>query len=408
MGAIEVKEAIGIILRAVEPLGVETVPLLEAQGRVLGEGLAARRDQPPWDNSAMDGYAVRWEDVDRSPSKLAVIEEIPAGALSKKKVGKGEAARIFTGAPMPEGADTVIRQEDTRAEGATVVILKSSHAGEHVRPRGQDVKTGQPVLPSGAVMRPAMIGMAAAMGYAQATVHKRPRVAILTTGDELAEPGSPIAPNQIYNSNAYSLAAQVSEAGGEPRRLGPVKDDPKELTERLREALDADAVIVSGGVSVGEYDYVKDVLKSLDMETRFWGVNIRPGHPTLFGTIKNRPIFGIPGNPVSTMVTVELFVRPAVLKMAGHANLFRPVVEATLETEFANRPGRVHFVRVIVNRTETGYTVKPTGIQDSGILLSMVQAQGLMILPADAKTIPAGSRVRVQLLYEPFTERPPI
>ena len=399
---ISVQKALDLILGPIRTVGTERKDLLHSLGRVLAEPIVSSRDQPPWDNSAMDGYAVRHADItqasDQAPVRLEIIEEIPAGSLPKKMVGAGQASRIMTGAPMPDGADAVIRIEDTRPDGNRVDILRPADPGEDIRCRGEDIAAGQIVLERGCFIGPAEIGMLASMGRSVVQVFQQPRVAVLATGDELADLGEELTPDKIMNSNGYAMAAQVLEAGGVPINLGVARDTRESLRERLSEALAADLIVISGGVSVGEYDFVREVLAELGADLSFWKVAMKPGKPLAFGMIRNKPVFGLPGNPVSTMVTFEEFVRPALRKMQGLHRIFRPVIEAVLAEGITKPVGKIHFIRAVVTWTGGRYEVRATGSQSSGVLTSMLKANGLLVAPSDVSRIDGGQIVKVQLL----------
>jgi len=398
---IPVETALDTILARVRQMGREKVDLLHALGRVLAEAVTSDRDHPPWNSSAMDGYAVREEDVRRAsqqaPVDLVVVEEIGAGALPHKSVGSGQASRIMTGAPVPEGADAVIRVEDTRAQGERVLILQPVERGENFRPRGEDIQAGRVVLAQKTLIGAAEVGLLASVGRSHLLVYQRPRVAILATGNELADLGESLSANKIMNSNGYALAAQVIEAGGVPVLLGVAGDSPEALRDRLEQGLSSDLVLISGGVSVGAYDFVKEVLEQMGATLTFWKVAMKPGEPLAFGTLGTKLVFGLPGNPVSTMVTFEQFVRPSLRKMQGHTLLFRTVIEAVLKERLTKKPGKTHFVRVVVEKLEDRYEVWTTGNQSSGVLTSMVKADGLLVFPSGAARIEKGERVKVQL-----------
>lgn len=397
-----VEEALKTVLDNVKVLGTERIPIQDSLGRVLGEDVYSNLFLPPWNNSAMDGYAVRWENVKNSskenPANLRVVGDIRAGLLPDKPVGDGEAIRIMTGAPVPDGADTVIRVEDTKTEDKIVSIFKAGRQGENIRKRGENVKKGDLVLTKGTSIGPGQLGSMAMVGKPVVTVYRRPVVTIMSTGDELADFDEDLTENKIPNSNSYAVASQVLEAGAIPHVLGIARDNKESLREKIGQGLSGDMMIISGGVSVGDYDFVKDILKEYGIDMKFWTVGIKPGHPIAFGLVGDKPIFGLPGNPVSTMVTFEVFARPALQKMCGHTNLFRPVVDAIAEDEFSDRPGRTHYVRSLVRYQDGKYYVKSTGSQGSGILMSMAYANCFMILPADKEKILAGETVKVQLL----------
>lgn len=402
MNPIPVEKALDAILNEVRRMGTEKVDLLHSLGRVLAEAVVSRRDHPPWNSSAMDGYAVRHDALGHAsvqgPVTLEVIEEIAAGALPKKSVQAGQASRIMTGAPVPEGADAVVRVEDTQGEGDRIQVLQPVASGENIRPRGEDIRAGNVVLAQNSVIGAAEVGLLASVGFSYVLVYQRPRVAILATGNELADLGEELGPNKIMNSNAYAVAAQVTDAGGVPVLLGIAKDTQDELLDRLTQGLSADLIIISGGVSVGAYDFVKEVLDRLGVTMAFWKVAMKPGEPLAFGTLKTKLIFGLPGNPVSTMVTFEQFVRPALRKMQGHTLLFRPVIEAILMERITKKPGKTHFLRAVLRKIEDRYEAWTTGNQSSGVLTSMVKANGLLIFPSESGEIEKGQSVKVQVL----------
>ena len=399
---ISVDEALNTILESISPLSLEKVSHLEALGRVLGEDIISGRDIPPGDNSAMDGYALRAADTlfasRKNPVTLRVIEDIPAGRMPKKKVKAGETSRIMTGALVPEGADAVLRVEDTENAGKKVRIFASVEAGTDIRLAGEDVKKGERVLSRGDIIRPAEIGMLASLSRSFIYVFQKPVAAILATGDELVDVDEPVPPGMIVNSNSYALAAQVMECGGIPLQLGIAKDNREDLAAKFQAALRADVIISSGGVSVGDYDLVKDVMKELGSKMQFWKVAMRPGRPLAYGTIGGKPLFGLPGNPVSSMVSFEQFVRPALLKMMGHRNLFRKSIQANLMENISKPGGLRAFVRAQVVFENGQYRVTTTGEQGSGILKSMVRANGLIILPENITVAKKGNAVTVQIL----------
>jgi molybdopterin molybdotransferase len=317
-------------------------------------------------------------------------------------VTKGEAVRIMTGAPIPKGADTVVMVEDTEKAGEGVRVFQGVPPGENIRRAGEDVKKNDRVISKGSVIRAAEVGMLASVGRAFVSVHQRPVVAILCTGDELVDVHEGIADHKIVSSNSYTLSAQVMECGALPLQLGIAKDDPAEIEEKLREGLRADVILSSAGVSVGDYDLVKDILREIGFEMDFWRVAMRPGQPLAFGTTHGKPTFGLPGNPVSSMVSFEQFVRPSLLKMMGHKNLFRPLVEAVLKEEITKKPDRRYFMRAKLSLEEDRYVVTTTGPQGSGILNSMVEANSLVIVPEEVTEIKAGEKVWVQILDRSF------
>jgi molybdopterin molybdotransferase len=403
---ISFNEALNNILSHIHALGIEKVSLLESLERVIAEDIYARRNIPPLDNSAMDGYAVRWEDIRNAsqdhPIRLEVTEDLPAGFISTKTLEKGKTIRIMTGAPIPKGADMVIPVEETKKEDGFVLIFKAAAPGENIRKSGEDVKEGDRVISKGDTIRPAEVGMLASVRRSFVHVFQRPLVAILCTGDELVDVDGDLDEVKIISSNSYTLGAQVWDCGAIPLQLGIAKDRKEEIEEKLRHGIRADILISSAGVSVGDYDFVKDVMKDLGMEMVFWKVAMRPGQPLAFGTIGGKPVFGLPGNPVSSMISFEQFVRPSLLKMMGHRQLFRPVIEAILKEEIRKMTGRRFFIRGTVSFEKNQYFVTTTGEQGSGILRSMVKANGLIVIPEDQEMVRAGEKVKVQLLDRNF------
>ena len=402
---IAVEEATHLILDQIHPLGRERLNILQSLGRVLGEDIIARRHIPPWDNSAMDGYAVRWQDIQRAPSKkgvvLTVLADLPAGRIFTGEVGSGQAIRIMTGAPLPRGADTVVQVEETKKFNDTVRIFARPEKGKNIRRAGEDVKAGERVLEEGTVLRPAHIGLLASMQRSIVSVYEVPRVAILSTGDELLEIDEPWEEGKIVNSNSYSLTAQVLDCGALPLQLGIARDRAGDLAEKIQQGLAADILVTSGGVSVGDYDLVKGMLKELG-KMNFWKVAMRPGQPLAFGMVFGKPLFGLPGNPVSSMVSFEQFVRPSILKMSGHRNLFRPALKAILREDISKKAGLVYFLRCRFIPQEEKIFVSTTGEQGSGILSSMVKAQGLIVLPREQTLARAGEEVKVVILDPSF------
>jgi molybdopterin molybdotransferase len=396
------EDALKIVLDTVPVLGIEKISLLDALGRVLAQDIIAERDNPPWNNSAMDGFAVRYEDIKQehaisTPTILKVIEDVPAGRFPMKTVAKGEAIRIMTGAPIPQGADTVLKIEDTEASRDAVKVFKPEQQGANIRPQGEDVKKGDCIIPKGKVIRPAEAGMLAILAKPFIFVHQRPRVAILSTGDELADLDERLTDEKIINSNSYGIAASVREAGGLPHLLGIAKDNPDDLKAKIRQGLNADILVLSGGVSMGDYDFTKTVFQELGAEMNFWKLAIRPGQPVAFGKIGKTLAFGLPGNPVSSMVTFEQLVRPAMLQMCGHTVLHRPVVQAILQERFSKRPDRRHFLRGILWMERGMLMVRTTGPQGSGILTSLVKANGLIDIPVEVEKLKPGDVVNVQV-----------
>lgn len=399
---IAVEQALREILEQVPVLGLEKVDILEALGRVLGEDVRAPRNIPPQDNSAMDGFAVNSEDTlgaaAENPLFFDIVEDIPAGHVPQKIVGFAEAARIMTGASIPRGADAVVKVENTEMEDGRVKFRSPVRKGENVRRSGEDVRMDEIVLTRGRNIRPAEIGMLASLGRSFVSVHQKPLVAVLATGNELADVDGILSPATIVSSNSYSLSAQVIEAGGIPLILGIAKDRKEDMKDKYLQAFRADIIISSAGVSVGEYDLVKDVIQELGTDIRFWKVAMRPGRPLVFGIMGGKPIFGLPGNPVSSMISFEQFVRPSIRKMTGHTNLFRRTLLASLEEDVEKVAGLRFFLRGVVRKTDGKYVVSTTGEQGSGILKSMVLANGIIVLPEEGTKVPRGTTVTVQVL----------
>jgi molybdopterin molybdotransferase len=404
---ISVEEALEKVLSYIKVLdGVET-PILECLGQVLSDDIYSSTDIPPKDNSVMDGYAVKAQDTSgasaSSPVYLDIIGEAKAGGVSNLEIKAHKAIRIMTGAPLPRGADSVVPFEDTdetqRSGQALkqIGIMQSVDKGRNVRFAGEDIGKGQLAIRKGAVLRPAQIGVLASLGMDKVRVIRRPVVAILATGDELVALGQSLSEAQIYNSNSYSAAAQVIRYGGIPRILGIAKDTEEDLGKKIKQALSADMLLTTGGVSMGDYDLVKDVLAKQG-EILFSKVRMKPGKPLAFGTIKGVPHLGLPGNPVSSMITFELFARPAMLKMMGKTNLTRPTIDVIIESPAKNRDGRRIFARAIVRKEGDRLYAKTTGPQGSGILTSMSMANALVIVPEDVSTVKEGDSLQAIML----------
>jgi len=399
---ISVHDALTTILDTVSPLAGERIGLLDAVGRVLAEEIRSEREVPPFANSAMDGYAVRWDDICNTtmdqPVTLDVLEVIQAGAVPKQPVTPGTTSKIMTGAVMPSGADTVVKVEETEEHNGRVWIKRSERPGNNVRGSGEDIQRGQVVLEKGRVLRPADIGLLASVGRSLVLVRQCPRVAILSTGNELAEVDDALRPGQIVNSNAYTLATAVREAGGIPVPLAIARDTLEEIRAALGEAVRHDVVLSTGGVSVGDFDFVKQAMDELHMHRLFWQVAQRPGKPLTFGLLRERPYFGLPGNPVSALVCFYLYVYPALRRMAGHAKLFFPTVHATMGAEVAKAKGLTEFIRCRVTNEHGHYTVHSTGNQSSGVLSSLSLGEGVIIGPAELPLLPKGMGVTVIVL----------
>ncbi len=402
MNTIRVQEARDKILGEIQFKGVERVPLGQALGRVLAEDVVATLNNPPMDNSAMDGYAVIARDIQSAspdhPVKLKVVGEVAAGYATRDTLQSGQAMRIMTGAPIPRGADAVLMQEDARKDGDVVLCLDRADVAENIRRAGEDVKVGDEIIKRGTPLRPAHIGMLAVTGRSQIAVGQRPTVAVLSTGDEVLELDATPQGPQIFNSNGHMLAAQIQSAGGVPVYVGIARDNEKDLMEKFAWALQADIVVSSGGVSVGDYDLVKSSLQKMGQDMLFWKVAMKPGKPLAFGRIGATPVFGLPGNPVSSFVSFEQFVRPSLRKALGCSDLSRKTVQAKLTRTIRKKPGRLHFLSCVVSWDDGGYTVTPAGEQGSGILKSAADANGLLVFPLDAEEIKQGQSATVQLL----------
>jgi molybdopterin molybdotransferase len=417
---ISVEEALEKILSYAEALEEEDTPIMESLGQVLAEDVKSTINIPPLDNAAMDGYAVQAGDTEdaseKSPGFLRVIDTVIAGSISEKEVTPGTAIRIMTGAPVPRGADSVVRFEDTDEEArkkpaagsmpGEIGILCKIKSGLNIRRAGEDITKGARVLTKGTVIRPAEVGVLASLGRSRVRVIRRPVVAVLATGNELVNIDQPLPAGKIYNSNTYSVAALVKRYGGVPKILGIALDSEESLVSKLREGLDADMLITSGGVSAGDYDMVKDVL-AREGEIGFWTVRMKPGKPLAFGRIKGKdsaggtryiPHLGLPGNPVSSMVTFEIFARPAMMKMMGKKNLAKPTVEAVVGERVANTDGRRVYTRAIIEKRGDKYYARLTGPQGSGILTSMSLANGLVVVPEDRVEVKAGETVQAIML----------
>jgi molybdopterin molybdotransferase len=390
------EEARTIILDSVRTVGVERIHLLEATGRILAEDAVAPWDMPLWNNSAMDGYAVRSEDCTTTPCTLRVTGFLPAGAKADGiTVEAGCAVRIMTGAPTPIGCDAVVPVEETDDGRQDVILGVPVTKGQHFRFCAEDVATGSVFIRSGTIIRPPEVNMLAGFGMALVPVYRRPIVAILSTGDELVELGVTPGSGEIINSNTLSLAAAVLEVGGIPRIIGIARDNRESHREKLSEGLQADVLITSAGVSAGDCDLVREILEELGAEQKFWKVGIKPGGPTAFAMYGSTPVFSLPGNPVSTMITFEEFVRPALLKMLGQQRVLRPLFTAVLRETQKKRAGKVQIVRVRLEREGGRWYATSAGSQQTAILRTMVDAQALAVLPAESTVYSVGDEVEV-------------
>lgn len=394
------EDARRIVLENIVPLGVQLVSLEDALGRAAAEDIDAPWDMPAWDNSAMDGFAVCTADCTSLPVTLPISGYIPAGGSAISNVEPGCAVKIMTGAPIPPGCDAVVPFEETDEKDGTVTLTARVSPGQHIRRKGEDVPAGTLFLPAGRRIGPPEISILASFGKALVPVHRRAQVGIVSTGDELLELGAPPRPGAIINSNAHAVAAALREIGAEPVLLGIARDDLASHREKLAAGLSCDALITSAGVSAGDRDLVRDVLAELGVEQLFWKVEMKPGHPTAFGRKENVPVFALPGNPVSTMVAFEQFVRPALLKMMGHSRIVRPLLKAVLTEGIRKKAGRVHFIRVEVEVRYGRLYVRSAGDQNTGILNTMLRADAIAMLPADRTTIAAGEEIDIQLVRE--------
>ena len=413
-GPLPAAEATRRILDEVRRQPALRMPLDDALDAVLAEDVTSPLDIPAWTNSAMDGYAARGEDVggasEAHPVRLAVVEHLPAGRFPTRSIGKGECARIFTGAPLPEGADTVIRQEDTDQGAEVVTIVRDRDVGVNIRPAGEDIRKGQTVLREGSELGPAQLGVLASLAVAHPLVFRQPRVAILGSGDEIVDVDQReeiLSGRKTASSNTHTLMALVRRAGAEPVNLGIARDTPESLREHLARALDADLLVTTAGISVGEHDYLRSVLDELGAEQRFWKLRMRPGAPVGFGLLQGVPWIGLPGNPVSTMVTFELFVRPAIRKMAGHVLPFRRTIPVRVAEPVRLKPRLQHFLRAVVFEGPDGPEARLTGPQGSGILTSMIAANALLIIPEGQFETPAGSVALALRLDDPVHSAEP-
>lgn len=395
-------EAARLIISHFRPLPAEHRQLHEALDTVLAEDVTSPIDLPPWDNSAMDGYAVRSTDLsERGETELVVVDTVPAGQFPSTAIGASQATRIFTGAPLPQGADTVIRQEDTtQASNGKVTIRNTRDAKKNIRRRGEDIRKGAVVLTTGTALGPAQLGVLASIASDRPLVHRVPRVAFMGSGDEIVDldrRDEILAGKKIATSNSYTLDALIRRSSAVPVNLGVARDSKESLREHLAGSAGADLLVTTAGVSVGEHDLVRDVLQESGGELKLWRIAMRPGAPVGFGLMNGIPWIGLPGNPVSTMVTFELFVRPAIRRLQGHALPFRRTVPVIVREPITLGPNLRHYLRVIVEKGEA----RLTGPQGSGILTSMARANALLIVPAEMPTVPAGTELQALILDDP-------
>ena len=396
---IDYKEARGLVLSASKTLPAETVPLAEALGRTLARNIKARENIPPFTKATMDGYAVRAEDT-RAAGKdaaveLEVLEDLPAGCISRKSVGRGQAVRIMTGAPLPKGADAVVMVEDTEKTAGRVKVRREVKPGANIGQAGEDLKKGELVLERGAMIGPAETGLLAAAGLARVPVVGRPKLAVIATGDEIVEPGDRKGPGQIRNSNGPALLAMALWAGADARYLGIARDRSSSLRAKLARAKGADILVLTGGVSVGDYDLVRDELRTAGVKPVFWQVRIKPGKPVFFGRRGSQLVFGLPGNPTSAMVTFLLFVQPAIERLLGRKNPGPRGGRAVLAEDIVLKPGRTQFLRGVLDAEGPVLKVAPYPDQKSGVLRSMARSRVLIVVPADVSRLEKGQDVEI-------------
>ena len=395
---IPVDEARARILSELKPVGVEEVSLLEAQGRVLAEDIRARLTQPPWPVSAMDGYAVRAADAATVPVTLKIAGAVPAGSSYQGAVGAGEAVRIFTGAPVPSGADAIVIQEDTEAADGKVTVKEAAQRGRHIRVAGLDFKSGEVGVKAGRRLTAREVGLSAAMNVPWVRVHRRPRIALLATGDEIARPGDPVGPNQIVSSNTYALAAVVRALGGEPIVLGIAKDTVEDTIAKVESAHGADLLVTTGGASVGDHDLVQKALATRGLAVDFWKIAMRPGKPLMWGRLGDLPVLGLPGNPVSSLVCALVFLKPAIEKLSGldPEAMSLTLIDARLGRDVGPNDQRQDYVRATFARGEDGVlVVTPFAKQDSSMMSLLAQSDGLLVRPIRDPARRAGDLVKV-------------
>lgn len=399
------EEALKIVLNNCNPLPTRRIKLEDAYGLVLGENIFSPEDVPPFDNSAMDGFAVRTEDISKAteenPAVLEIVQDLKAGMYGKAEVMPGKAIRIMTGAPIPAGADTVVRKELTVLENNSVLVLKPVPRGTDIRRAGEDIKAGNLVLKKGQVIREGEIGILATLGLGEILVYPPLKVAVITTGDELLGVTEKLVPGKIRDANSYTLQAQVKKTGAKPFLFPRVPDDKESILKALREGLECDLIITSGGVSLGEYDFVKESLEELGAKIHFWKVRQRPGNPMAFWSWNGKPVFGIPGNPATSIICFEEYVRPAIRKMMGFTNLFRPQLKVLMGEDYVKESkGRLQFLRVRLEKKGQIYAYL-AGAQGSAILTSMAAADALALIPEEQNFLKRGEEVLVHLIHLP-------
>lgn len=402
---IEPHEALAKVLEHAAQMDEVSLPTPETLGYTLAADVYAGADIPPFDNSAMDGFAVRAEDIQdadpKAPVELLIIDDQPAGRVSAKQVETGKAIKVMTGAPIPAGTECVVPVENTEYDDKVVRVIKPVRLGANMRYAGEDMVSGSLALAKGSVIEPVDIGLLASLGIASARVIRKPKVAVIGTGDELVAIDAPLEPGKIRDSNSYVLLAAALRAGADATRLGVARDTKEDVAAKLREALRFDVAVTSGGVSVGERDFVKEVLSELGAREIFWKVAQKPGKPVAFWVLGERLIFALPGNPVASAVNFEEYVRPALLKMMGRSKVSRPVVKAILAEAFRKKPGRTHFVGMVVEIVDGRYRARLNGTQGSGILKSLSGANGIGVIPKQVEALEAGDTVEVQLVGLP-------
>lgn len=411
---ISIEEAQNIIFSHINTLPGESIKLDQALDRVLSEDIYAEDNVPLLDNSAMDGYAIKINDTHGAtkdtPKTLEVIDDLRAGFVSSETIDNNQAIRIMTGAPIPEGAEAVVMVENTRVKGQgsgakgkktdLIEIYKEVERGENIRKAGEDIKSGERVLSKGTRLGPAHIGVLASLGKAKVSVTRKPKVAILATGDEVIDVDEKLTPGKLRNANTYAVSGQVIRSGGIVKDLGIAKDDKNQLRKRIKKGIDCDIILTSGGVSVGDYDLVKLVLSEMGTDIKFWKVAMKPGKPLVFGTIGETIVFGLPGNPVSGMVSFEVFVKPAIFKMIGrNIDNTKTKITAILEEDIKKKKGRRHFIRAQTRWAGGRYVTRTTGPQGSGILKSMILANSLIVMPEEIESVKKGEEVKVKFLH---------